>query len=147
MVKESNTINCSYWTCPYVCLRMIFFNGRILQPFMKICWFCPGWNLKHETFLGILVYTLLSACFHIICMWWVRICKITFCIWCPSSVNKQSKIWPPKPQSSFLYFCYILLHDIWFLHDLELINLCPMIFDKNDLYLISNLKWSPPTHK
>ena len=35
-----------------------------------------------------------------------------------------------------LYFCYILLHDFWFLHDLELINLCLMFFEQNDLCLM-----------
>ena len=35
--------------------------------------------------------------------------------------------------TSVLYFCYILLHDFMFLHDLELINLCLMLFDQNDL--------------
>ena len=35
--------------------------------------------------------------------------------------------------TSVLYFCYISLHDFWFLHDLELINLCLMFFDQNDL--------------
>ena len=37
-------------------------------------------------------------------------------------------------------FCYILLQDFWFLHDLELIILCLMFFDQNDLYLIFNFK-------
>ena len=36
---------------------------------------------------------------------------------------------------SFLYFRYKLLHNFWFLHDFELINLYLMFFDKNDLYL------------
>ena len=42
--------------------------------------------------------------------------------------------------TSFLYFCYKLLHDFWFLHDFELINLCLMFFDQNDLYLTFKLK-------
>ena len=37
--------------------------------------------------------------------------------------------------TSFQCFCYKLLHDFWFLHDFELINLCLMFFDQNDLYL------------
>ena len=39
--------------------------------------------------------------------------------------------------TSFLYFCYKLLHNFWFLHDFELINLCLMFFDQKDL-LIQN---------
>ena len=42
--------------------------------------------------------------------------------------------------TSFLYFCYILLHDLWFLHDLEFINVCLMFFDQNDLYLTFKFK-------
>ena len=42
--------------------------------------------------------------------------------------------------TSVLYFCYILLHDFWFLHDLELINLYLMFFDQNDLCLTFNFK-------
>ena len=42
--------------------------------------------------------------------------------------------------TSVLYFCYILLHDFRFLHDSELINLCLMFFDQNDLYLTSKFK-------
>ena len=41
---------------------------------------------------------------------------------------------------SFLYFCYKLLHDFWFVHDFELINLCLMFFDQNDLYLTFKFK-------
>ena len=41
---------------------------------------------------------------------------------------------------SFLYFCYKLLHDYWFLHDFELINLCLMFFNKNDFYLTFKFK-------
>ena len=42
--------------------------------------------------------------------------------------------------TSVLYFCYILLHDFWFLHDLELINLCLMFFYENELYLTFKFK-------
>ena len=42
--------------------------------------------------------------------------------------------------TSVLYFCYILLHDFWFLHDLELTNLCLMFFDQNDLCLTFKFK-------
>ena len=42
--------------------------------------------------------------------------------------------------TSFLYFCYKLLHDFWFQHDFELINLWLMFFDQNDLYLTSKCK-------
>ena len=46
-----------------------------------------------------------------------------------------------------LYFCYILLHDFLFLHDLELINLCLMFFDQNDLCLKFKFKMvSANTH-
>ena len=38
--------------------------------------------------------------------------------------------------TSFLYIFYKLWHDFWFLHDLELINLCLMFFDWKDLYLV-----------
>ena len=41
---------------------------------------------------------------------------------------------------SFIYFCYKLLHDFWFLHDWGLINLCLMFFDKNDIYLTFKFK-------
>ena len=37
--------------------------------------------------------------------------------------------------TSFLYFCYKLLHVSWLLHDFELINVCTIFFDQNDLYL------------
>ena len=37
-------------------------------------------------------------------------------------------------------FSDILLHDFWFLHDLELINLGLMFFDQNDLYLTLKFK-------
>ena len=40
----------------------------------------------------------------------------------------------------FLYFCYELLYDFWFLHDFVLINLCLMFFDQNDLYLTFKFK-------
>ena len=137
MVKENNIINRSYrtypylafvfWTQIYVCLKyalFIFinvkqiFNGRILQPFMKRRRFSLGWNLKHETLLGILVY--ITYLCYIICVCRIRICRIT---------DLAAKT------TSFLYFCYTLLHDFWFLHDLELINLCLMFFDQSDLYL------------
>ena len=39
-----------------------------------------------------------------------------------------------------LYFCYILLHDFWFLYDLELINLCLVFFNQNELYLTFKFK-------
>ena len=42
--------------------------------------------------------------------------------------------------TSFLYFCYELLHDLWFLHDFVLINLGLMFFDQNDLYLTLKFK-------
>ena len=42
--------------------------------------------------------------------------------------------------TSALYFCYILLYDFWFLHDSELINLCLMFFDRNDLCLTFKFK-------
>ena len=42
--------------------------------------------------------------------------------------------------TSFLYFCYRLLHDFWFLRDFELTNLCLMFFDQNDLYLTFKFK-------
>ena len=43
------------------------------------------------------------------------------------------------------YFCYILLHDFWFLYDLELINLFLMFFYQNDLYLDGIMhKWANP---
>ena len=42
--------------------------------------------------------------------------------------------------TSFLYFCYKLLHDFWFLHDFGLMNLCLMFFDQNDLYLTFKFK-------
>ena len=42
--------------------------------------------------------------------------------------------------TSVLYFCYILLHDFWFLHDLELIILCLIFFDQNDLCLTFKFK-------
>ena len=42
--------------------------------------------------------------------------------------------------TSVSYFCYILLHDFWFLHDLELIHLCIMLFDQNDLCLTFKFK-------
>ena len=42
--------------------------------------------------------------------------------------------------TSVLYFCYIFLQDFWFLHDLELINLCLIFFDQNDLNLIFKIK-------
>ena len=41
---------------------------------------------------------------------------------------------------SFLYFCYKLLHDFWFLHDFELINLFLLFLDQNDLYLTFKCK-------
>ena len=41
---------------------------------------------------------------------------------------------------SVLYFCYILSHNFWYLHDLELINLCLMFFDQNDLCLTFKFK-------
>ena len=40
--------------------------------------------------------------------------------------------------TSVLYFCYILLYDFLFLHDLELTNLCLRFFDQNDLNLTFN---------
>ena len=43
-------------------------------------------------------------------------------------------------KTSVLYFCYILLHDFWFLRVLELINLCLMFFDQNDLDLTFKFK-------
>ena len=39
-----------------------FFNGRILQPFMKMFVLSQGWNLKYWTLVGILVYIFLSTC-------------------------------------------------------------------------------------
>ena len=42
--------------------------------------------------------------------------------------------------TSFLYFCYKLLHDFWLLHDFVLINLCLMCVDQNDLYLTFKFK-------
>ena len=42
--------------------------------------------------------------------------------------------------TSVLYYCYILLHDFSCLHDLELINLCLMFFDQNDLCLTFQFK-------
>ena len=56
---------------------------------------------------------------------------------CHSPSNKQNKKWPPKPHM-FYNFCYIILHDFWFLH--ELINLCLMFFDQNDLCLTFKFK-------
>ena len=41
---------------------------------------------------------------------------------------------------SFLFFCETLLQDFWFLHDLELINLCLMFCDQNELYLTFKFK-------
>ena len=41
---------------------------------------------------------------------------------------------------SVLVFCYILLHDFWFLDDLELVNLCLMFSDQNDLCLTFKFK-------
>ena len=43
----------------------IFFDVRILQPFMKMYVFSLGWNLKHWTLLGIQVYNLLPTWFYI----------------------------------------------------------------------------------
>ena len=42
--------------------------------------------------------------------------------------------------TSFLYFCYKSFHDLWFLHDLELINLFLLFFEQNDLYLTFKVK-------
>ena len=42
--------------------------------------------------------------------------------------------------TSVLYFSFILLHDFWFLHGLELINLCLMFLDQNDLCLTFKFK-------
>ena len=42
--------------------------------------------------------------------------------------------------TSVLYFCYILLHDFWFLYNLKLINLCLMFFDQHYLCLTFKYK-------
>ena len=42
--------------------------------------------------------------------------------------------------TSFRHLCYKLLHDLCFLHDLELINLGLMYFEQNDLYLTFKFK-------
>ena len=44
--------------------------------------------------------------------------------------QKQAKQNMAAKTTSFLYFCYKLLHDFWFLHDFELINLCLMFLIK-----------------
>ena len=49
--------------------------------------------------------------------------------------------------TSFLYFCYKLLHDFWFLHNFEWKNLCFMFFDQNDLYLIFKFKMVTPNRQ
>ena len=38
--------------------------------------------------------------------------------------------------TSVLYFCYILLQDSWFLHDLELTNLFLMFFDNTQIKVV-----------
>ena len=60
-----------------------------------------------------------------------------------ASPFQQSKKWPSKP--IFFYFFHTLLRDFWFLPDFELINLCLMFFDKNDLFLIFKKKVTAKT--
>ena len=50
----------------------------------------------------------------------------------PQTTQKQKMA---AKTTSVLYFCNTLLHDFWFLHDLELIKSCFMLFVQNDLYL------------
>ena len=79
------------------------------------------------------------ACFYIIWVCWIRICRSTFYFWCHSPSNKQNKKWPPKPHLFYIfvtYYCTIFV----FFHDLELIHLCSMFFDQNDLYLTFKFK-------
>ena len=38
------------------------------------------------------------------------------------------------------FFVKTLLHDFWLLHDVELINLCLLFLDQNDLYLTFKFK-------
>ena len=43
--------------------------------------------------------------------------------------------------TSVVYFCFKLFHDFWvFFYDLELLNLCFMFFEQNELYLTFKFK-------
>ena len=108
--------------------------------FLKMCVFSLGWNMWHWTLLDIWVQNIFSACFCIIWVCWIQIhvCLLTFNLWCHSPSNTQNKNGHQNHICSI--FFYILLHDFWFMHDLELINLCLMFCCQNDLYLTFKFK-------
>ena len=113
MVNGNDVIKQNYW--PYLYLTYVFWYifliARLLQPFLKICVIWKHWNMKHWTSLDIWVQIIFHACFYIIWVCWIRICRLTFYRWCHSHLKKQNK------NGRQNHICSIfLLHIIaWFL--------------------------------
>ena len=122
-----------------LCVAYICLNTRILPPFLKMCVFSLDWNMKHWTLLDIWGQIFPPLFLDNFGVQYPNV-SVTIPSWCQSPLKKQNKKMVAKT-TSFLYICYTLLHDFWFLQDLELINLCLMFFNQNDLSLTFKFKF------
>ena len=87
---------------------------------MKIWLFSLGWNLKHGTLFGILVYTFHPLAFYIIRLRWIQICGIT-CRDLHVQIRKKQKATEMlKKIPYFLYNFVAQKHSSWFLQDCKL---------------------------
>ena len=123
-----------------------FFHERILQLFMRISLVSLGWNLKHATLLGILVYayTYVVTCFYIICVCWMRICQITFYIMETFTFKlAKHKMATKMLRKPHIFFSLSQIKAQFVVSAIILIvNFCLVSLERNDFYLTFRSKTS-----
>ena len=116
----------------------IFKRNNNYRFFLNVCIY-PG--LKYETLnfaLQLRLYFLSRLFLHNWCVLNSNLSdKIIYLV---SFTFKKAKQKMATKTTFFLYLCYKLLHDFWFLRDFEFISLSLMFFDQNDLYLTFKFK-------
>ena len=94
---------------PY--MTFIFLDERTGETCWEMSVFILGWDIKYCTLLDIFECRFFLFRFYIIWVCWVRICRITFYLWCQSPLNKQNLKWPRKLH--IFYQCVAHLRSIF----------------------------------
>ena len=73
-------------------MAYIFLNARLLQPFLKMCVFSMGWNLKHWTLLDIWVQIISYVCFYMHFLIILLILKVKVVTECSNYTTMDSPV-------------------------------------------------------